>query len=126
MTCGGTNCCRTTYDSLSAIRVMVEDTRGEFSLRNLFWSQPRAVPLLYGSPSVGHPVGALATIYPRPHTFRWIGSSWETNPRHSGRRVPRDTSGDHIRGFTGPAILSSGFRPFFLFGALWAALAVAL
>ena len=31
-----------------------------------------------------------------------------------------------IRAFTGPAILSCGFRPFFLFGALWAAIAVAL
>lgn len=36
------------------------------------------------------------------------------------------TSGVQIRSFTGPALLSYGFRPFFLFGALWAALAVAL
>lgn len=36
------------------------------------------------------------------------------------------TSAEHIRAFTGPAILSYGFRPFFLFGALWAAIAVAL
>ena len=36
------------------------------------------------------------------------------------------TSAEQIRNFQGPAILSYGFRPFFLFGALWAALAVAL
>jgi uncharacterized protein involved in response to NO len=36
------------------------------------------------------------------------------------------TSTEQIRVFTGPAILSFGFRPFFLFGALWAAVAVAL
>jgi uncharacterized protein involved in response to NO len=35
------------------------------------------------------------------------------------------TTSEQIRSFTGPAILSYGFRPFFLFGALWAALAVA-
>jgi uncharacterized protein involved in response to NO len=36
------------------------------------------------------------------------------------------TTSEQIRFFTGPAILSYGFRPFFLFGALWAAVAVAL
>ncbi len=36
------------------------------------------------------------------------------------------SSAAQIRAFTGPALLSYGFRPFFLFGALWAALAVAL
>lgn len=36
------------------------------------------------------------------------------------------TSAAQIRAFSGPALLSYGFRPFFLFGALWAALAVAL
>ncbi len=36
------------------------------------------------------------------------------------------TSAEQIRAFTGPALLSYGFRPFFLFGALWAALSVAL
>ncbi len=36
------------------------------------------------------------------------------------------TSAERIRGYTGPAILSYGFRPFFLFGALWSAFAVAL
>ena len=36
------------------------------------------------------------------------------------------TSAEQIRTFTGPGILSYGFRPFFLFGALWAAVAVAL
>jgi uncharacterized protein involved in response to NO len=36
------------------------------------------------------------------------------------------TSAQQIRSFTGPALLSYGFRPFFLFGALWAALAIAL
>jgi uncharacterized protein involved in response to NO len=35
-------------------------------------------------------------------------------------------SAQQIRAFTGPTILSYGFRPFFLFGALWAAVAVAL
>jgi uncharacterized protein involved in response to NO len=36
------------------------------------------------------------------------------------------TSAAQIRSYTGPALLSYGFRPFFLFGALWAALTVAL
>ena len=36
------------------------------------------------------------------------------------------TSAAQIRNFTGPALLSYGFRPFFLFGALWAAFAVIL
>jgi uncharacterized protein involved in response to NO len=36
------------------------------------------------------------------------------------------TSAEQIRGFSGPALLSYGFRPFFLFGALWAAITIAL
>ena len=36
------------------------------------------------------------------------------------------TTSEQIRAFTGPAVLSFGFRPFFLAGAVWAALAVAL
>lgn len=36
------------------------------------------------------------------------------------------SSAEQIRAFTGPAILSYGFRPFFLAGAIWAALSVAL
>lgn len=36
------------------------------------------------------------------------------------------TSAEQIRAWTGPAILSFGFRPFFLMGALWAALAMIL
>jgi uncharacterized protein involved in response to NO len=36
------------------------------------------------------------------------------------------TSSAQISGFGGSALLSYGFRPFFLFGALWAAVAVAL
>jgi uncharacterized protein involved in response to NO len=36
------------------------------------------------------------------------------------------TSSERIREYHGPALFSFGFRPFFLFGALWAAIAVAL
>jgi len=36
------------------------------------------------------------------------------------------TSAAQIRAYKGPALFSYGFRPFFLFGALWAAIAVAL
>lgn len=36
------------------------------------------------------------------------------------------TSAEQIRNYRGPALLSYGFRPFFLFGALWAAMAVAI
>lgn len=36
------------------------------------------------------------------------------------------SSAQQIRAYSGPAILSYGFRPFFLFGALWAAVSVAL
>lgn len=36
------------------------------------------------------------------------------------------TSARQMRSWDGPAILSYGFRPFFLFGAIWAALAMAL
>src|SRR5262245_32493450 len=36
------------------------------------------------------------------------------------------TTVQQMRTYDGPAILSYGFRPFFLFGAVWAALAVAL
>jgi uncharacterized protein involved in response to NO len=36
------------------------------------------------------------------------------------------TSAEKIRAWKGPAILSFGFRPFFLFAAIWAALAMAL
>jgi len=36
------------------------------------------------------------------------------------------SSAEQIRAWQGPAILSYGFRPFFLFGALWAAAAMAL
>jgi len=36
------------------------------------------------------------------------------------------TSAEQMRAWTGPAILSYGFRPFFLLGAVWAALAMVL
>lgn len=36
------------------------------------------------------------------------------------------TSAEQIRTYQGPALFSYGFRPFFLFGALWSALALAL
>lgn len=36
------------------------------------------------------------------------------------------TSAEKMRAWRGPAILSYGFRPFFLFGAIWAALAMVL
>lgn len=36
------------------------------------------------------------------------------------------TTAEQMRTYQGPALLSFGFRPFFLFGAAWAALAVAL
>lgn len=36
------------------------------------------------------------------------------------------TTAEQVRSYTGPAILSFGFRPFFLAGAVWAAIAVAL
>jgi uncharacterized protein involved in response to NO len=36
------------------------------------------------------------------------------------------TTAEQMRSYDGPAILSYGFRPFFLFGAMWAALAVAI
>jgi uncharacterized protein involved in response to NO len=36
------------------------------------------------------------------------------------------TTAEQVRSYKGPAILSFGFRPFFLAGALWAAIAVAL
>ena len=37
-----------------------------------------------------------------------------------------DTSAEHMPIWHGPALFSFGFRPFFLFGALWVALAMAL
>lgn len=37
-----------------------------------------------------------------------------------------NTSAEQMRAWTGPAILSYGFRPFFLLGAVWAALAMGL
>jgi uncharacterized protein involved in response to NO len=36
------------------------------------------------------------------------------------------TIAEQVRSYAGPAILSYGFRPFFLFGVVWAALAVAV
>ncbi|MDK9696993.1 MAG: NnrS family protein [Siculibacillus sp.] len=36
------------------------------------------------------------------------------------------TTAEQMRAHAGPAILTGGFRPFFLFGAMWAAIAVAL
>jgi uncharacterized protein involved in response to NO len=36
------------------------------------------------------------------------------------------TKAEQMRTYAGPAILSYGFRPFFLFGAVWAALAMAI
>lgn len=36
------------------------------------------------------------------------------------------SSAEQIRSYRGPALLSYGFRPFFLFGAIWSAIAVAL
>ena len=36
------------------------------------------------------------------------------------------TAAEQVRAYKGPAILSFGFRPFFLAGALWAAIAIAL
>ena len=40
--------------------------------------------------------------------------------------TPRRSSAQRIRDYSGPAVLSFGFRPFFLAGALWSALAVAI
>lgn len=36
------------------------------------------------------------------------------------------TTAEQVRGYRGPAILSYGFRPFFLLGAIWSALAIAI
>ena len=36
------------------------------------------------------------------------------------------TTAERVRTHSGPAILSYGFRPFFLFGAVWAAVVVAI
>src|SRR6056297_4021405 len=36
------------------------------------------------------------------------------------------SSAEQMRAWTGPAVLSFGFRPFFLFGALWVTLAMVL
>ena len=36
------------------------------------------------------------------------------------------TSSEQMRQWKGPALFSYGFRPFFLFGALWAAVAMIL
>ncbi len=36
------------------------------------------------------------------------------------------TTAEQMRAYEGPALLSYGFRPFFLLGAIWAALAVAI
>ena len=36
------------------------------------------------------------------------------------------TSAEQMRAWQGPALLSFGFRPFFLFGAIWAFLAMIL
>lgn len=36
------------------------------------------------------------------------------------------TSAEQIRGYQGPALFGYGFRPFFLFGAAWSALALAV
>ena len=36
------------------------------------------------------------------------------------------STAEQIRSYSGPALLSYGFRPFFLFGAIWAALAIAI
>jgi uncharacterized protein involved in response to NO len=36
------------------------------------------------------------------------------------------STAERVRAHGGPAILSYGFRPFFLFGAIWAALVVAI
>lgn len=36
------------------------------------------------------------------------------------------SSAEQIRAYEGPALFSYGFRPFFLFGATWSALALAL
>jgi uncharacterized protein involved in response to NO len=46
--------------------------------------------------------------------------------RNPIRQVCMITTAERIRTYAGPAILSYGFRPFFLFGAIWSALAVAI
>ena len=42
------------------------------------------------------------------------------------RRAAMATTAERIRTYRGPAILSYGFRPFFLLGAIWAALVVVI
>lgn len=44
----------------------------------------------------------------------------------SARTFPTASSAQQIRAYRGPAFLSFGFRPFFLGGSIWAALALAL
>ena len=36
------------------------------------------------------------------------------------------STAEQMRNYTGPALFSYGFRPFFLFGAAWATIAVAI
>jgi uncharacterized protein involved in response to NO len=46
--------------------------------------------------------------------------------RQTSGQAAMTTTAEQIRSYRGPVLFSFGFRPFFLFGAAWAALAVAL
>jgi uncharacterized protein involved in response to NO len=86
----------------------------------------RTKPLLIG---VAHPSLALATIFPLPHDIPkdWIVTG--TAPpmkRFQQASVSGKGTAQQIRAYGGPAILSYGFRPFFLASAIWAALTVAI
>ena len=54
----------------------------------------------------------------------WLMRSGRVRSQLRTLRMP--TTAERVRTHTGPAILSYGFRPFFLFAAVWAALVIAV
>jgi NnrS protein len=70
-------------------------------------------------------------LLPKTHATPWIAQPATTIMRslptaEAARRVQVLAPIPRLRAYSGPAILSYGFRPFFLLGALYAGLAILL
>src|SRR5690606_14916257 len=86
-------------------------------------------------PAPGPPGGSAARL-PRRRLLQQDGRGPRAQGRPPGRMTPKPapardqskmtTTAERMRAWTGPAILTFGFRPFFLGAALWAALAMVL
>ena len=117
--------------------------RGTVEQRRAMWASTIAVTICFAHglqrANAAAGLGAVHGRYPGPSDraaaslqLRLLAALPQDGPHgqavaHVERETPvMATTAERMRAHRGPAILSYGFRPFFLFGAIWAALVVAI